>query len=76
MSRNDILAAPLAADLGAGSQRRDYLRARFENGRLSVFDGQDSGRTVPLAVTNALVIREIGAPPRIAGEAADYIVVA
>ena len=72
----DVRQAPLAADMGAGSQRRDYLRARFENGRLSVFDGQDSGRTVPLAAADALVIREIGAPPRIAGEAADYIVVA
>lgn len=72
----DVRQAPLAADLGAGSQRRDYLRARFENGRLSIFDGQDSGRTVPLAAADALVIREIGAPPRIAGEAADYIVVA
>ena len=45
-------------------------------GRLSVFDGQDSGRTFPLAAANALVIREIDASPRVAGDTADYIVVA
>ena len=72
----DIRQAPLAADLGPGGKRRDYLRARLENGRLSVFDGQDSGRTFPLAAANALVIREIGASPRVAGDTADYIVVA
>lgn len=72
----DIRQAPLAADLGPGGKRRDYLRARLENGRLSVFDGQDSGRTFPLAAANALVIREIDASPRVAGDTADYIVVA
>jgi len=68
--------APLAAPLGPGGARRDYLRGRIDGGLLSPFDGQDSGRTFPLAAANALVIREIGAPSRAAGEAADYIDIA
>lgn len=68
--------APLAEPLPAGGTRRDYLRARLENGRLTPFFGQESGLTLPLASANALMIRDIGAPPRSAGEMADYIVVA
>ncbi|WP_283419511.1 gephyrin-like molybdotransferase Glp [Sphingopyxis sp. Geo48] len=72
----EVRQAPLAAALGPGGKRRDYLRARLEGGLLSVFDGQDSGRTVPLAEANALVIRDIAAPARLVGEQADYIAIA
>lgn len=68
--------APLAAPLAEGGTRRDYLRARLEQGRLTPMIGQESGRTLPLASANALLIREIGAPPRDAGDAADYLVIA
>ncbi|MDO9368606.1 MAG: molybdopterin molybdotransferase MoeA [Sphingopyxis sp.] len=68
--------APLAAPLPAGGTRRDYLRARLENGRLTPFLGQESGLTLPLASANALLLREIGAPARGAGALADYIVIA
>ncbi len=68
--------APLAAPLAEGGARRDYLRARLEQGRLTPMIGQESGRTLPLASANALLIREIGAPPRNAGDAADYLVIA
>src|SRR3546814_4057352 len=68
--------APLAAPLGEGGTRRDYLRARLENGRLMPMFGQESGRTLPLASANALLIREIGAPARDVGAMADYIVIA
>ena len=71
-----IHQAPLATPLDAGGGRRDYLRARLENGRLTPLIGQDSGMTLPLASANALVIREIGAPPRVAGAMADYLVIA
>lgn len=71
-----IRRAPLAAPLGTGGKRRDYLRARVADGAITVFDGQDSGRTVPLAQANALVIREIDAPARAAGAQADYIAIA
>ncbi|MBB6424711.1 gephyrin-like molybdotransferase Glp [Sphingopyxis sp. JAI128] len=68
--------APLASPLDAGGTRRDYLRARLENGRLVPMIGQESGRTLPLASANALLIRDIGASARDRGEMADYIVVA
>ena len=71
-----VHCAPLAEPLAAGGTRRDYLRARLENGRLIPFFGQESGLTLPLASANALMIRDIGAPARSAGEMADYIVVA
>ena len=62
--------------LPRGGTRRDYLRARFANGKLTIFDSQDSGRTFPLAAANALVIREIGAPAVAAGAMASYIDIA
>jgi molybdopterin molybdotransferase len=68
--------APLADPLAAGGTRRDYLRARLENGVLVPSFGQESGLTLPLASANALLIREISAPAREKGEMADYIVVA
>ena len=71
-----IHQAPLATALDGGGGRRDYLRARLENGRLTPLIGQDSGMTLPLANANALLIRDIAAPPRDAGAMADYIVIA
>lgn len=68
--------APLAAALSGGGGRRDYLRARLENGRLTPLVSQESGMTLPLASANALLIRDIGAAPRDAGAVADYIVIA
>ena len=71
-----IHRAPLATALDGGGGRRDYLRARLENGRLTPLIGQDSGMTLPLANANALLIRDIAAPPRDAGAMADYIGIA
>jgi molybdopterin molybdotransferase len=71
-----IHQAPLAKALDGGGGRRDYLRARLESGRLTPLTGQDSGMTLPLATANALLIRDIAAPPRDAGAMADYIVIA
>ena len=68
--------APLAAPLPAGGMRRDYLRARLENGQLTPFLGQESGLTLPLASANSLLIRDIGAPALGAGAMADYIAIA
>ena len=70
------LRAPLAVDLAGGDARRDYLRARLADGALTPFVGQDSGRTAPLAAANALLIRAVDAPPRRAGDLADYIAIA
>lgn len=71
-----VRQAPLAAALGPGGSRRDYLRGRIDDGRLSLFDAQDSGMTHPLIAANVLVIREIGTPARGAGDLADYIAIA
>ncbi|MBJ7441351.1 MAG: molybdopterin molybdotransferase MoeA [Sphingopyxis sp.] len=71
-----IHRSPLAIALDGGGGRRDYLRARLEYGRLTPLIGQDSGMTLPLATANALLIRDIAAPPRDAGAMADYIVIA
>ena len=68
--------APLATPLAEGGTRRDYLRARLENGKLTPMFGQESGLTLPLASANALLIREIGAPARDAGAMSDYLVIA
>lgn len=71
-----IRQAPLAAALAPGGGRRDYLRARLEGTTLRLLDSQDSGQTFPLIEADALVIRDIGAPARDAGEIADYIDIA
>lgn len=71
-----IHQAPLATPLTAGDGRRDYIRARLDAGRLTPFTSQDSGQTFPLIAANALIIREIGAPPRDFGDIADYIAIA
>ena len=71
-----VQQAPLAAPLPAGGGRRDYLRARLDAGRLTPLIGQESGMTLPLASANALLIRDIDAPPRASGDMADYIVIA
>lgn len=68
-----IRQAPLAEALAAGGSRRDYLRARIDGSALRALDSQDSGQTVPLVEADALLIREIDAPARAAGEIADYI---
>ncbi|WP_188236360.1 molybdopterin molybdotransferase MoeA [Sphingopyxis sp. LK2115] len=71
-----VQRAPLAVPLDAGGTRRNYLRARVERGEITPLVGQESGRTLPLAAANALLIRDIGAPARGAGDAADYIAIA
>lgn len=71
-----VQQAPLAAPLPAGGPRRDYLRARLDAGQLTPLIGQESGMTLPLASANALLIRNIDAPPRASGDIADYIVIA
>ena len=72
--RGQILGATGATGRATGPHM--HWGMRWNDERIALPVATNDGRTVPLAVTNALVIREIGAPPRIAGEAADYIVVA
>ena len=62
------LTARLAAPLPPGGRRMEFLRARWAQGEVRPEAEQDSGALRPLANANALICREIGAPPAQAGE--------
>lgn len=61
------LPARLAADMPAGGGRTEFLRARFDCGMVTLDPLQDSGAIISLARSNALVVREAGAPALGAG---------
>lgn len=67
------LSAPLAHDISANGIREHYMRARIENGALTVFDRQDSALLTVLSDANALAIRPVKDPARKAGEILHYI---
>jgi molybdopterin molybdotransferase len=69
----EIVPAYLAADLPAGGSRTDYIRARVENGVISVFNRQDSGMLAPLSKANALLINPAHAAARVATSQAQYL---
>ena len=58
-SQRATLTAPLAHDLQANGPREHYMRALLgSDGRLTVFDSQDSSLLGTLSRANALVVRE------------------
>lgn len=59
----------LAAPLGPGGSRREFLRARWDGDQVAAQSLQDSGAMSSLANSNALIDRAAGAPPAAAGEA-------
>ncbi|WP_295635488.1 molybdopterin molybdotransferase MoeA [Novosphingobium sp.] len=59
---------PLAAPLAAGGGRMEFIRARWNGETVMADTMQDSGAIGPLARANALIEREMGAPPRAIGE--------
>lgn len=65
--------APLAAPVRANGPREHYMRARVEDGKITVFDRQDSALLSVLAQANALAIRPPSDPARDAGEVLDYL---
>ena len=67
------LIAPLAHDISANGIREHYMRARIENGALTVFDRQDSALLTVLSDANALAIRPVKDPARKAGDVLHYI---
>jgi molybdopterin molybdotransferase len=69
----EVLTAILKDDIPAGGQRTDYLRARIENGIISVFNRQDSGMLAPLSRANALLINPANGPSRSANSKAQYL---
>ena len=60
--------------LPANGPRRDYLRARLENGVVTPASIQDSAMLAALAASNVLIIREAGASELAAGAIVDCIV--
>lgn len=60
--------AELAADIAANGPREHYMRGRLENGRVTVFEQQDSSLLSLLAEANVLVVRPPKDGPRVAGE--------
>lgn len=57
----------LAADLGKGGSRREFLRARWDGTEIEAQHTQDSGFLAALAASNALIDRDAGAPPAAKG---------
>lgn len=68
--------APLAAPLPANGPRESYLRARLEpDGRLTVFDNQDSSLLSVFAHANALALRAPNAPAAATSALAPYLLI-
>ena len=65
--------APLAHDLPQNGPRAHYMRARLENGALTVAQRQDSGLLDVLAGANVLAVVEPRQGPFKAGELVDFI---
>ena len=62
------LRLPLGADMPAVGQRVEFVRARLVDGAALPLGSQDSSALRTLAASDALIRREIGAPPAAAGE--------
>jgi len=60
---------PLGADVQAGGDRLEFLRARLENGVVTSLGEQDSSALRSLAAANALIARPAGAEPAPRGTA-------
>ncbi|PSL20662.1 gephyrin-like molybdotransferase Glp [Shimia abyssi] len=67
------LSAPLAAPIPPNGPREHYMRARLENGTLTVFENQDSSLLSILSQANALAIRPPNDPAQNAGSHLQYL---
>ena len=67
------LSAPLAEPVSPNGPRQHYMRARVENGRMTIFDRQDSSLLTVLADANALAIRPPNDGSRDTGEVLSYL---
>ncbi|THD74736.1 molybdopterin molybdotransferase MoeA [Thalassobius vesicularis] len=66
-------SAPLAAAIPSNGPREHYMRGRVENGRMTVFERQDSSLLSVLAEANALVIRPPEDGARQTGDLVEYL---
>lgn len=65
--------AVLTADIGPNGPREHYMRARVDNGEITVFDSQDSALLSVLAQANALLVRPVSASALAAGAQVEYL---
>ncbi|WP_412562893.1 gephyrin-like molybdotransferase Glp [Thalassobius sp. MITS945101] len=65
--------AVLAEEIAANGPREHYMRARLDDGKLHVFDNQDSSILTVLSQANALLVRPVSDPPKQAGTLMKYI---
>lgn len=68
--------AILSEDLPANGPRTDYMRAALTAGKVSVSTVQDSSMLLTLARSHCLVIRAPNAPPALAGEPVEVLMIA
>jgi len=68
-----LQSAPLAGDLAANGGREHYMRAHLRDGRVTVFDNQDSSLLSILAQANTLVVRPPDDPARRAGDKVAFL---
>jgi molybdopterin molybdotransferase len=68
-----ILQAIAGETFAANGPRQDFVRARWQDGRLVRLGNQDSGALLALHQADALVVRPIGASAAEPGDPVDYI---
>lgn len=69
-----IISQAIAGEtFAANGPRQDFVRARWQDGRLVRLGNQDSGALLALHQADALVVRPIGASAAEPGELVDYI---
>ncbi|WP_372885101.1 gephyrin-like molybdotransferase Glp [Shimia sp.] len=66
-------SATLAAPVGANGPRLHFMRAHVANGRITIYDNQDSSLLTVLSNANALAIRPPNDAARSAGETLSYL---
>ena len=69
----ETMRAPLAHGVEANGGRKHYCRAILRADGLHIAERQDSSLLSILAGANALVIRELNAPPARSGELVEYL---
>ena len=67
------LKAPLAHDITGNGERKHYCRGVLRSDGLHVAQRQDSSLLSILANSNALVVRNLNAPPARSGELLEYL---
>ena len=68
-----LIGAEIAAPLPATGPRTDFVRARWDAGRLAPLASLDSGALSPLALADALVVRQAGSSALFAGDRVEAI---